>query len=183
MSIGIFTVAAKGSLYIFDILKKNFNKNMAFGILALLLLLGVYFQLNHANQIIKAKIDTYAPVKEAALWMKENSLSDDKIATASSTQTSFYSERSIVQFTHKNGPHYNEEEFTMVIKEEKPKYLVISIFEPWVPQWTYNYPQKNQLMFKPVKAWFSDPQQTQPALIIYEIDYQEDSNLNVSQYE
>ena len=56
--------------------------------------------------------------------------------------------------------------------DERPKYLVVSAFEPgFTPQWAYsvyqNYPEK----LIPIQT-FSQPGQSQPLLVIFEFNYQ-----------
>ncbi len=172
MSIGIFAISAKGIIYIFEIIKKDLGKYLALFFLIFILVSGAYFQLKHADMIIKNKIGTYNQVKEAALWIKENSNPDDIIVTSSTTQTAYYSERKVISFYNSSArEYYTPEQYDAVIDFYKPRYLVISLFEPSVPQWTYSYPQRNESRFKPVKAWFSDPEQKQPLLIIYAVEY------------
>ncbi|MBU3912760.1 MAG: DUF63 family protein, partial [Nanoarchaeota archaeon] len=172
MSIGIFAISAKGIALIYSLINKDISKILAILLLLAMLSSGAYFQLKHADNIIKLKIDSYSQVKEAALWMKSNSNSSDIIATASLTQTVFYSERKAITFLSPElNRAYTSEEFTELIKKLRPKFFVISIFEPWVPQWTYSYPQEHPEQLKPVKAWFSDAQQQQPLLVIYELNY------------
>ena len=134
----------------------------------LVMMAGFYFQIYHANSIIQSKKGTYSQVRDAALWMKENTGSTDSIVTASVTQTAFYSERKIISFYNDTGQkYYTPEEFTSVLLANKPKYLVVSIFEPAVPQWTYTYPENNT-MLAPVKAFTMD---NENVLIIYSINY------------
>ena len=148
------------------------------------MLAGTYYQLDHANSIIREKIPTYGQVKEAAIWMKENSNSQDIIATASTSQTSFYAERKILSYYfEKEHRYYEPQEFFEVVKQVKPKFLVVSIFEPAVPQWTYNFPNNYSTYFNPVKVWYTDKEQTQPMLVIYEYlsDNSQSSKQNITQ--
>jgi len=170
MSIGIFAVSAKGIVLIYSFVNKNVSKILAIILLLAILFSGAYFQLKHADAIIKSKINSYYQVKEAALWMKSNSNSSDIIISASLPQTIYYSERKVILFLNPKviNQAYTQEEFTELIKKLRPKFFVTSVFEPWVPQWTYNYTQQYPEQFKPVKAWFADAEQKQPILIIYE---------------
>jgi len=182
MSTGIFTISAKGILLVYNAIKRNFSKNISIILLVILLFAGAYVQLKHTDNITRLKVNTYVPVKEAALWIKENSNPSDIIITSSITQNTYYAERkSVTFFNDKTQKYYTPEEYDQVILDLKPKYLIISVFEPAVPQWTYSYPQRNISMYQPVKAWFSDPQQTQPILIIYEVNYEGNPGLNNSQ--
>ncbi len=131
MSIGIFAISARGILSIFTLLKK-YSQLIAILALISLVLGGMYFQLKHADEIIKIKLDSYRPIKDAALWIKENSNPQDIIATKSSTQTNYYAERSVINYGA-----INESEFEMLLKKKRPVFFEVSLFEahpPWAIQ-------------------------------------------------
>ncbi len=61
------------------------------------------------------------------------------------------------------------------ISIKRPRYLILSIFEPyWLNQkfdfneWIMN----NSGLVKPVNAWFADSEQKNPILIIYEFNWE-----------
>lgn len=164
MSIGIFTFSAKGILLVYDLIRKNLGKVLSISLLILILILGAYFQIKHTDMIIKNKIDSYAPVKEAALWMKENSQPGEAVLSVSYTQTIFYSERKVYTFAL-----MNESAFEELLDKTKPKYMMVSVLEPHHPEWSYNMSEKYQKFLKPVQAWFADQEQKQPILIVYEV--------------
>jgi len=172
MSIGIFILAGKGILLGYNLLNKNLGKSLAIVFIILVLFAGAYYQINHADNIIKSKISSYAQVKEAALWMKENSNSEDIIVTASVPQTVYYGERKLISFTNiEEGRPYTKEEFMKIIDLKKPKYMSISMFEPSAPEWSFTFAGEYPSKFNPVKVWFADETEQQPILIIYEINY------------
>jgi len=174
MSIGIFALVAKGILALANYARHSLKlgKVVFIAIVAVLLLIGGYYELQHADSIIKAKVDSYMQVKEAALWMKQASLPGDIIATASISQTTYYAEREVIAFFNFTANvYYTPEEFEAFILAKKPKYLVISAFEPSVPQWTYSFPERNQTRYVPVNAWYEDAAKTKPLLVIYEVKY------------
>ena len=121
--------------------------------------------LSWANQLTENKKASYLEVKQAGLWLKENSNPEDIIITASGPQIAYYSERS----TYTQG---NETGFPEMIKELKPRFLILSIFESH-PEWLLQYPQEHQDTLTPIKAY---QQNEQPVLIIYEFKYQNGSN-------
>ncbi len=157
IALSLFLITAKGVLLIYNQLKK-FNKHIAIIAILILLFFGAYEQLDSANELINAKKDTYAQVKDAALWLKENSNPDDVILTASGTQTTYYAERETI-------PYGDEETTVKKINELNAKYMVVSVFEGH-PDWAFSYPQRNNL--QPVRAYFADAERTQPLLIIYQ---------------
>ncbi len=142
---------------------KKFNKILAIVLVAGLLGFGGYSQLKHSDGLIWNKFDSYKPVEQAGLWIKDNSNIDDIVLSRSKTQNPYYSERET--------KNYNEfesaEEMDFWISENKPRYFIVSIFEP-NPEWTQPWIEKNQNRLNPVQAYL-DGQNT--ALIIYEIAY------------
>jgi phage shock protein PspC (stress-responsive transcriptional regulator) len=143
---------------------KKYSKIISTLLTVVLLIWGGYAQLSHAGDIISIKKDSYSQVKDAALWMKEYSDTKDIIVTQSQTQTTYYAEREIRQLN----PFENASDFSAYLKEEKPKYLELSMFEHH-PNWAYTWPNENNS--RPVQAYFSDVDKKQPVLIVYELKY------------
>jgi len=114
-------------------------------------------------QVTDAKKTSYLEVKEAGLWLNQNSNPSDIIISPSQPQIEYYSQRS----TYTEGA--NETEFKQEISQYKPKYLVLSAYEPTNLPWLLNYTQQNTNTIKPVMAYPQDSQQ--PILIIYQISY------------
>jgi 4-amino-4-deoxy-L-arabinose transferase-like glycosyltransferase len=164
MSIGIFVLCAKGIILVYDLVHKNVSKTLALIIILILLPFGAYFQLNHTDQIIKGKIDSYQQVKDSGLWLKENSNKTDIIISASNPQHTYYAQRKVLSYP------VNESDFSGYISKNNPRYLVVSIFEPSVSQWTYDWPQRHNNTLMPVKVYYLDPQQQQVAMVIYEFN-------------
>lgn len=170
MSIGIFVLSAKGILLIYDFIKKN-SKNLAIVVLIILILMGAYFQLKHANMIIIGKVPSYAPIQEVGLWVKGNSQETDSVMSISYTQMTYYSERKVDNYANQNLTSFLE-----LMNAESPRYLMFSpIFEthmlkpdilPWVQE---NSEEGGKL--RPVYVVFADPAQTQALVVIYEIIY------------
>ena len=130
----------------------------------LLILVGGYFQITRASEIINAKKDSYLEVKEASLWIKENSNPEDIIFSKSSTQMTYYAQRHIYGFGG------NETEFKEEVKKHKPKYIVFSVFEPHGI--TLEYPDKFKDSLIPVKSYASPQDSNAYTLVIYEFkDY------------
>ena len=161
--LAIFIFSSKGVLFLYEFVKK-YQKVIAIGLIIVILAFGFYLQFKHADSIIKVKKDTYMPVKEASLWIKENSNPDDVILSRSITQVTFYSERKVYGF----GSGMNESRFDALVAETKPRYLLESIFEPNPAAWGYALPEKYNNIWKPVKVWFADETQQQAVLIVYE---------------
>ncbi len=163
MSVPLFIFVSKGIIFIYDKTESILNKYLAIIFVVLILFFGAYSQLKFADELVKNKKETYLQIKEAALWIKENSEKDDIIFSNSITQNTYYSERKTLPFGT------NESEFLERVKETNPKYLVVSAFESY-PGWASS-PSGPSKKFReiatPVNVIFMDAQQQQPAVIIY----------------
>lgn len=152
----VFIIASSFIVKAYDFLKKH-NKVVA--IIVLIIILGnvTFFQIKSADSLIKVKVDSYYQVKEAGLWLRENSAPSDIIATRSQPQTRYYSERATI------GIPATKEEFERDRIESNPKFFIISIFETH-QEWMYYYPEENNLTILKVYE-----EGGQPVLIIYEL--------------
>ena len=161
----LFYAVSSCIIKVFDLLHNKVHKILAWSILILLLLFLSYGQLTHADSLIKNKLPSYAPVKDASLWIQANSYSTEPFMTTSYTQMFFYSKRPT--YTYSN---LTEEQFEEWYPTIRPRYLVASIFEPQA-QWIFIWVQNNSRV-TPVMVYFNDPQtKTQPVLIIYQFNY------------
>ncbi len=157
----IFIISSMFIIKIYDYIKK-YNKIIAMIFLVLLLGFNINIQIyspGHAKYIIKYKTYSYLEIKNAGLWLKENTEPTDMVATQSIHQIEYYSDRKTKVFSQ------NTTDFE-TLKQENPnlKYYVVSMIQN-SPPWTYSYPQENNLTL--VEIYFADAQQTQPLLIIY----------------
>lgn len=125
-----------------------------------LLLISGYGQFKMGKDLIDSKKDSYLELKEAGLWLKENSRKDDLIFNNGVPQNTYYSERRTETVATNN-----ENEFLNEIKQRKPNYLVLSIWEK-SQDWLYTYPQKHPEVLRPVKA-FVRQGETMPRAVIY----------------
>lgn len=167
--IGMFAITAKAIVTVADYTQyfiQNNAKYISTIIVLILLIPGVYYEIEHSDMIIKMKLNSYSQVKEAALWIKENSNTNDKTASLSYTQTAYYSDRASTYYSDKK----NEIELLQFLRDYKPKFLTVSIFEIH-PQYIFNLTQSRPDIFIPVQGFFLDPQKQQVALIIYQINY------------
>lgn len=158
----IFIISSMFILKIYDYIKK-YNKIIAIIFLVLLLGLNIYIQIfsaGHANDLIKSKSYSYLEIKNAGLWLKENSAPTDVIITQSIHQIAYYSERKTEEFT-------TIKEFE-ALRQKNPnlKYYMLSLVQKSA-DWSYSYPQNNNLTL--VNAYFADQAQQQPILLIYRL--------------
>jgi len=141
------------------------SKKIIFIIIAIISLLSFY-NISGAFSLIDSKLDSYSEIKQAGLWIKENSNSSDIIITQSKPQIVYYAERSILicDDTHNCD---NSSVFEAVVNEQKPKYFLLSVYE-YYPEWIYSYPSENLDKLIPVKAFYQGEQVT---TVIYEFNY------------
>lgn len=129
------------------------------GISLIILLVGfvTYDQIHSADVLIKDKLTSYADVKQAGLWLKDNSNQSDIVATRSQPQIRYYSGLQTV------GLPPTKEEFESQLTPDL-RFYMISIFESH-PDWTYNYPLEKNLT---VDIGYITPDQ-KTTLVIYEL--------------
>lgn len=121
------------------------------------LLYGAYLNINMAHQNIYSKKDSYSEVKDAALWIKQNSLEKDIILSMSRPQTIYYAERTTYQMAE------NVTDFEKQI--DNASFLIISVFEKHEP-WIYSYPKEHRDRLIPVQSY---TQGGNVVLVIYKI--------------
>jgi hypothetical protein len=155
-----FLILSYGVLKIGQIIKK-YSKVTAIAVILLIFAFGAYQQIMYANSVMEAKKLSYLEVKEAGLWLKENSNPNDIIFTASVPQTTYYAEREAYNFV---APQMNETNFEQEIKKLKPSFLVLSAYEPHA-EWAYTYPESHNSTLTAVKIFPENS--NQPTLIIY----------------
>jgi len=131
---------SKGAVFIYNQIKR-YNKHVAVIVVILLVALGGYYQLQHADQIIKMKIPTYEGIKDAGLKLNEISNPEDVIISSSVPQTAYYSEKTVVHFSNIAELH-SENEFQNTLnyleKNSSIRYVVISFSESNNPVWARN---------------------------------------------
>lgn len=145
---------------------KRYHKEIAIGIMIMILGLAAYQQIDYANSLIKAKALGQIQLKEAGLWIKENSNKNDIVFNSAWPQNTYYSERETISYNQ----FKDVKEFNDVFNKVKPKYMVISGLERQ-PQWSLEWIKNNQNKLKQIQVYFLDQEQKQPILIIYEVKY------------
>ena len=174
----VFLIAGVALSKLYDYIRK-FNKYLAPAVIILIVVLGGVFQLAHAHNLIMSKKDSYKEIKEAALWMRENSEPDDLIIGLSQPQLNYYARREAT-FSYKpdltTSIRNQTEVVNNVILERQPKFLMLSMYEQhaqrglaWVDPWV----KKNNESIVPVKVFTMNYRgEKVPAVIIYEFkDY------------
>jgi len=157
----VFLIAGFGFTKIYDWLSK-YKKELAYVIVAFLLIYAVFTQIKVASSTIESKSQSYQQVKESALWIKENSNSSDIVFAASAPQMTYYAERRIEGYPEK------QVDYEQKIIQLKPKYMVVSVFEQH-PEYVYKWAEREQKAVKVARAYITEENgQQQPLLIVYE---------------
>ncbi|MEK6935674.1 MAG: glycosyltransferase family 39 protein [Nanoarchaeota archaeon] len=157
----IFIISGYFILTLYHFLKGKIGKIIV--ILIIIFLLGYlsYFQIHSGDSLIKNKLSSYYPVKEAGLWLKQNSKFSDKILSKSWPQIEYYSERKTLMI-----PSDKEELKSLVSSDKNFKFYVVSIFEGH-DNWMYSFPQEENLTI--AQIYFTDLTKKQPSLIVYNL--------------
>lgn len=159
----IFYLAANALISVEKVITNINPKKMA-GTIGLLILLGGvgYMQIEHAANIIKQKLPTYAEVRDGGLWIKQNSNKGDTIISQSPPQIAYYSEREVF------GIEEEQAVFEAFIREKKPNFVHVSIFEhhpDWIGQWL----EKEKDALEPVWADFLNEEKSKVTSVIYRV--------------
>jgi len=167
----LFLIISFGLLNIGNFLFKQlkFDRKYLTFLVFILMIFLLIPNFSFADNLIDSKKTSYLEIKQAGLWIKENSNPNDLVISSSYPQASYYSERSINAFTEKGNPEdkkhaLSEEEFTEFVQVEKPRYLILYAYQPH-PEWVPSYLQ-NHSEWVPVRAY---PSSEQPILVIYEL--------------
>ena len=150
-------------------LKHHFSKNKRhiWVVLILILLLSFsYVHLRHNHFLIEETSGSFRAVKNSGIWLYEHTEEGDLIVSQSYYQHMYYAERDILEFHNSTGK-MTENEFNRVIKELKPKYMVVGLNEPgFTPEWVYSYAKRNSEKVKLVSVFKSD--EGKNLLVIFE---------------
>lgn len=152
----IFIISGSFLVKLYSLIKV---KNKIFAILFIILILGFtsVTQITSADSLIKSRIYSSVNVRDAGLWLKDNSNVSDIIATKSQPQIRYYSGRKTI------GLPPTEQEFENQLNLNV-KFYMISIFEVH-PEWAYNYPIEKNLTIE--RAYITQDQKA--TLIIYSL--------------
>jgi 4-amino-4-deoxy-L-arabinose transferase-like glycosyltransferase len=142
-------------------------KILALFVIISLVILGAYSQLTYGYSLTKDKSTSYQAVRDAGLWIKQNSKPDDVITSKSLPQIEYYAERHTVDVFFAT-----EEEFIGNATQQNVKFFAPSTFEPYwlVPQWSYTWGQQHPELARLVWWWADNPQQPSQFLLVYELN-------------
>lgn len=154
----ILTASAISTLFEYS---KKYSKYFAFLLVALILAFSAYTQLTFAKNLIEDKKHSYAQMKEAFLWIKDNTPQDAVLlGDGIDPYAIYYSERKLVI--------HNETNIEEVSK--MADYIILHRFEHQGPELINFVNNHTTSDLTPVKAVFFDAEQTTPAVIIYKVE-------------
>ncbi len=164
----ILFITSKGLLRFYSYIKK-YNKIIASVLIFAILIFAAFQQYEQGKNLINVKKDTYLQIKQAALWIKENTPEDTKAhITANQMEFLAYAERKTT-----NGAGHNETDFYQRMEENDPDYLIISYWyqkSVAYPDWFINILQNNPERYQQVATFFINEEQKQPGAIILKIN-------------
>jgi 4-amino-4-deoxy-L-arabinose transferase-like glycosyltransferase len=168
----LFFIAIYPFIFLDSFLRNKFKmKQRTIMIISIIILIiALVPNYNFGFDLIDSKKASYQEVKLAGEWIKANSEPSDIIISHSHPQITYYSERS----NYPSGLNYRRdipvgtrEEFIEFIISDRPKYLILSVFERHT-EWIYPFPNEFPELLTPVKLYGS---QEKPVLVIYRFDY------------
>lgn len=140
----------------------KYDKMLAVSAVSVILALGLINQVALGDSIIRGKSESYKDLKDAGLWIKENSDKSNIVISAGTPENTYYSERETIGFPS------TIEEFEQKVRDIKPRYVIISAWEK-SPDWSYSYYDTHKEQLNPVFGSFQDAEKTKPTLIVFEV--------------
>ncbi|GEM_PF-1745906 len=135
---------------------KKYNKQLAFLLVIVLLLSGAYFQYTYGNQIIVSRASSYYQMKQAFLWIKDNTPKDSIIlGSAIQPYAIYYADR--MPLGHDEIEANRSREFD---------YVIMHAFTPHTQEYK-DFVASIEKNLTVVHAEFFDAQQQEPAVIVY----------------
>ncbi|HKA33378.1 MAG TPA: glycosyltransferase family 39 protein [Candidatus Binatia bacterium] len=141
---------------------KRFSQPAAAAAVTLFLLYAAVSMALRADAVIADKLDSFAAIQDAGLWIKAHSQPGDSVLTSSVPQNTYYSERRSYAIPNE------QEEFERMLAQRKPRYLVLSLWEQ-SPAWAYRWPAANPGKAGAVGVFFFDEERKRPAAIVYSL--------------
>jgi len=137
--LGSFVCISKSTLFIADFFKK-YNRMLSILVVVVLVGYGGFYELQHADMIIKQKLPSYQGIKDASLYIQEISNPNDIIVSVPNSQPAYYAERQIAYpayFLNKtsNSDTTFEEFMQKLQQNQSVKYMIVTFSEPNHPDW------------------------------------------------
>lgn len=161
-----FICVSKGAVFIINYIKK-YNKILSVIILIILVGYGGYYELQHADFIIKNKVNSFNGIKQSSLYLNKISSQEDIIMSVSEPQTAYYAERKVIypsvfmEKDHNYNTTIDDLIYNLNTKPEAeiPKYLIITFSEPGHPKWmAMTYQNRIEIPFMETALMFDGRQ-------------------------
>ena len=166
----LFLLAGEGAVYIHEKINK-YNKQIAFAVIIIILTFGSYQNITHANQIISLKKESFLPLKQAGLYVNQNTNPQDMIFLIEEpAEIVYYSERNYFYLTNQS-----EQKILELIKEKSLKYAVLSFYyslndekKRAIAQFIFN----DKGHFTPVASFgpYINEEKTVPLVVVFKIN-------------
>jgi len=162
----LFILSSVGLLFIYGFIRK-YSKVAAIVVLVGILLFGAYSQISFGNLIIEDKKTSFLPMKEAFVWIDENTPKDAVIlGDWADPYAIHYAGRELGTWPRNVADPKNLENFTL----EGIDYLTITyVHQPTESVINYAISQARKGVVEPVKVFFFDEAETQPAVVIFKV--------------
>jgi len=152
---GLAIASSLGFLFLYDYTKK-YSPNIIKLFSAIIIVFALFTSLSYANGMILNKVSSYDSLKQAGLWLKENTNAGDNILTDALPEITYYSERATYPAPR------TEDNMSAAINESHPLFFVLSAYEAPV-MWSRDYAQRHPEKVTPVIGF---PTNQNPTTII-----------------
>ena len=150
-------IAAFGLSSVYEKISQYGGKNVGLVIISLILIFGAYHQVIYSTAMIKDKIPSFLQEKQGFEWIKSNTPGNSIILGAGADVYSLYYGDRLLESTPQNSSD---------IIYSNASYFVAHVFAPQ-PDYINSYLQSTKA-WRPIQAFYMDPNQQQPGFIIYE---------------
>ena len=148
-----------GLVYIYDLIKK-YNKGIAIAFLFIILILSAYSQYSYGHQIIESRISSYYNLKQAFLWVNENTPENAVILGDGIDPF-------VIYYGHRRFEHWNFSNIEDTLR--KSDYIVVAAWEHQGQQSMELINGNLSTRLTLEQVFFFDPQQKQVSAMIYKI--------------
>lgn len=136
---GALICISKSTIFLSNLFLKN-NKQLITIFIIVLIGFGGYYGIQHADIIITSRVNSFQGIKDAGLYLSENSNQEDLILTLGQPQVEYYSERKTIHAREwvEEAPDSNthfEKSIEELQNNPNIKYLIISFSEQGYPKW------------------------------------------------
>jgi 4-amino-4-deoxy-L-arabinose transferase-like glycosyltransferase len=151
----------------------SYNKILAVAVILGLLVWGAHYHITWGRQLTKQKsTGVYEAIKEAGLWIKDNSLPGDIICSDARKEMLYYTEREVFDpdsYDYRV-PRPVEEAKKELIENKNIKFIELDPIEK-NDEWFGSWLKENQDRLEIARVWYADVEKTQPITIVYKLKH------------